>query len=214
MDAEIQALEANHTWVLIDLPVGKVPIGCKWKYKIKHRANGSIERFKARLVAKGYTQQEGLNYYETFSPMVKFVTVRTLLAITATLNWHLVQLDVNNAILLDDLDEEVYMLPPLGFGSKGEKVYKLTKSLYRLKQASRQWFSIIIMIYVDDILVASNNFEAVPFKTFLHDQFKLKDLGSLKYFLGLEVARSSKAISLCQRKYVLELLVEAGQLAS
>ena len=74
MDAEIQALEANHTWVLTDLPVGKVPIGCKWKYKIKHRANGSIERFKARLVAKGYTQQERLNYYETFSPMVKFVT--------------------------------------------------------------------------------------------------------------------------------------------
>ena len=105
MDAEIQALEANHTWVLTDLLVGKVPIGCKWKYKIKHRANGSIERFKARLVAKGYTQQEGLNYYETFSPMVKFVTVRTLLAITATLNWHLVQLDVNNAILLGDLDE-------------------------------------------------------------------------------------------------------------
>lgn len=74
---------------------------------------------------------------------------------------------------------------------------------------------IILLIYVNDILVASNNLEAIlEFKTFLHDQFKLKDLGSLKYFLGLEVARSSKAISLCQRKYVLELLAKAGQLAS
>ena len=176
--------------------------------------------------------------------MVKFVTVRTLLVVATALNWHLMQLDVNNAFLHGDLDEEVYMLPPLGFGSKREKVYKLTKSLYGLKQASRQWFSklsstiinhgfnqsksdysmftrvqdgviIILLIYVDDILVASNNLEAVPeFKTFLQDQFKLKDLGSLKYFLGLELARSSKAISLCQRKFVLELLAESGQLAS
>ena len=90
MDAEIQALEANHTWVLTDLPVGNVPIRCKWVYKIKHRTDGSIERFKARLVAKGYTQQEGLDYYETFSPVVKFVIVTTLLVVAAALNWHLV----------------------------------------------------------------------------------------------------------------------------
>ena len=106
MDAEIQALEANHTWVLTNLPVSKVPIGCKRVYKIKHRADGSINRFKARLVVKGYTQQEGLDYYKTFSPVVKFVIVRTLLAIVVALNWHLVQLDINNAFLHGDLDEE------------------------------------------------------------------------------------------------------------
>ena len=106
MDAKIQALEANHTWVLTNLPVGKLPMGCKQVYKIKHRADGSINRFKARLVAKGYIQQEGLDYYKTFSPVVKFVIVRTLLAVVVALNWHLVQLDINNAFLHGDLDEE------------------------------------------------------------------------------------------------------------
>ena len=75
--------------VSYSLPVGKVPIGCKWVYKIKLKADGNVERFKARLVAKDYTQQEGLDYFETFSPAVKFVTVRTLLAIAIAQNWHL-----------------------------------------------------------------------------------------------------------------------------
>ena len=75
--------------VSYSLPVGKVPIGCKWVYKIKLKVDGSVERFKARLVAKDYTQQEGFDYFETFSPAVKFVTVRTLLAIAIAQNWHL-----------------------------------------------------------------------------------------------------------------------------
>ena len=175
--------------------------------------------------------------------MVKFVTVRTLLALVAIYGWNLSQLDVNNAFLHGDLDEEVYMVPPPGFGSKGE-VCKLTKSLYGLKQANRQWFAklsaaiiadgfiqsksdysvftkvhkvsiIILLVYVDDILIASNDVDAVnTLKLFLDNKFKLKDLGTLKYFLGLEVARTEKGISLCQRKLTLDLLSDTGLLAS
>ena len=136
MQAEIETLQANNTWVMTSLPPGKVPIGCKWVYKIKLKADGSVERYKAKLVAKGYTQTQGIDFYETFSPVVKFVTVKTLLALDAVQGWHLSQLHVNNAFLHGDLLEEVYMVPPSSFGNKGE-VCKLTKSLYGLKQTSK-----------------------------------------------------------------------------
>ena len=137
MKAEIDALQVNNTWVMCERSLGKVPIGCKWVYKVKLKADGSVERYKACLVAKGYTQTEGIDFYETFSPVVKFVIVITLLALAVVYGWHLTQLDVNDAFLHGDLHEEVYMVPPLGFGSKG-KVCRLVKSLYGLKQASRQ----------------------------------------------------------------------------
>jgi hypothetical protein len=244
MNAEISALQQNNTWFLTSLPPGKRAIGCKWVYKVKLKADGSVERYKARLVAKGYTQSEGLDYHETFSPVAKLTIFRCLLALAAAKNWTLHQLNVNNAFLHGELDEEVYMTPPPGFTAKGEsQLCKLVKSLYGLKQASRQWFSkfsttllnhgftqskadyslftriqgssfIALLVYVDDIILASNDPAAISDLTvFLDQKFKLKDLGSLKYFLGLEVAQSAQGISICQRKYALEILEDAGLLA-
>jgi hypothetical protein len=238
-------LEENNTWVVTDLPPNKHPIGCKWVYKVKHKSDGSVERYKARLVAKGYTQCEGLDFHETFSPVAKMTTVRCFLALVAAKNWFLHQLDVNNAFLHGDLDEEVYMSMPPSFGPKGDtKVCWLTKSLYGLKQALRQWFSkfsntlvelgfvqsladyslftwlkdssfIALLVYVDDVAIASHDPKAVSsFITLLNDRFKLKDLGPLKYFLGLEIARSTKGISVNQRKYALEVLEDSGLLAA
>uniref|UniRef100_A0A2N9GYQ8 Reverse transcriptase Ty1/copia-type domain-containing protein n=1 Tax=Fagus sylvatica TaxID=28930 RepID=A0A2N9GYQ8_FAGSY len=247
MSKELEALEANHTWVLTSLPPGKQPIGCKWVYKLKFKSDGTIERYKARLVAKGYNQREGIDYSETFSPVAKLVTVRSFIAIAAAQGWSITQLDVNNAFLHGDLDEEVFMSLPPGFRNKGghtNQVCRLTKSLYGLKQASRQWFSkfsstllahgfiqpkcdyslftktvghafLALLVYVDDILIGSNDAVSVTrLTTFLDYHFKLKDLGPAKYFLGLELARSAKGISLCQRKYTLDILQDTGFLGS
>ena len=143
MEKEIQALEKNHTWDVTTLPPSKFPIGCKWVYKVKLNPNGSVERFKTRLVAKGYTQIEGLDFLETFSLVAKTISMRVLLALAATKQWLLHQLDINNAFLCGDLDEEVYMTLPSGFHIKGEcvsassfsssaapKVCRLVKSLW------------------------------------------------------------------------------------
>ncbi|XP_052203988.1 uncharacterized mitochondrial protein AtMg00820-like [Diospyros lotus] len=115
MKAELDALESNNTWTLTSLPPSKDPIGCKWVYKIKGCSDGTIERYKARFVAKGYTQIEGLDYHDTFSPTAKMLTVRCLRAIAIANHWTLHQLDVHKTFLRGDLHEEIYMSLPLGF---------------------------------------------------------------------------------------------------
>jgi len=112
---ELQALEHNHTWDLVDLPTGKNAMGCKWVYKVKTHSDGSVERYKARLVAKGYTQEYGIDYEETFAPVAHLTSVRSLIAVAAIRRWELFQMDVKNAFLNGDLTEEVYMRPLLAF---------------------------------------------------------------------------------------------------
>ncbi|XP_074271411.1 putative mitochondrial protein AtMg00820 [Silene latifolia] len=134
MKSEIDALERNNTWTLEDLLPNKKAIGSKWVYKIKYNADGTIERYKARLVAMGNRQIEGIEYNKTFAPTIKMVMVRTLLAIAAAKRWAIHQMDVHNAVLHCDLNEEVYMKPPLGFSSNTNgKVFRLRKSLYGLR---------------------------------------------------------------------------------
>ncbi|KAI3500109.1 hypothetical protein L1887_35925 [Cichorium endivia] len=142
MEEEIIALEQNQTWELVPKPRDIKPISCKWVYKIKRRPDGSIERYKARLVARGFSQQYGLDYDETFSPVAKITTVRVLLALAASKDWKLWQMDVKNAFLHGELDREIYMNQPKGFedAPNSNRVCKLRKALYGLKQAPRAWY--------------------------------------------------------------------------
>ncbi|KAK3119631.1 hypothetical protein QOZ80_9AG0673040 [Eleusine coracana subsp. coracana] len=142
MEDEIKALNENQTWDLVPRPKDVKPISCKWVYKVKTCPDGSIERYKARLVARGFSQQYGLDYEETFSPVAKITTIRVLLALTACKSWKLWQMDVKNAFLHGELDKDIYMEQPRGFESKihPEYVCKLKKALYGLKQAPRAWY--------------------------------------------------------------------------
>ncbi|KAJ0888786.1 putative RNA-directed DNA polymerase [Helianthus annuus] len=243
MNCEMEALNRNNTWVVVDLPKGRKPIGCKWVYKIKYKANGEIERYKARLVAKGFSQKEGVDFGETFSPVVKMVTVRIVLKLAVNNEWPLYQLDINNAFLYGSLTEDVYMSLPLGyFNNDKNKVCKLVKSLYGLKQAPRKWNEkltsvlldmgfkqslcdhslfilskndvlVVLLVYVDDIVITGNSsVEIAKIKKNLSESFLIKDLGLLKYFLGIEVLYADKSVCLSQRKYCLELLNEFGYL--
>jgi histone deacetylase 1/2 len=242
MEAEFDALKKNKTWRLVPSKSGQNIIDCKWVYKIKRKADGSIDRYKARLVAKGFKQRYGIDYEDTFSPVVKIATVRLVLSIAVSRGWCLKQLDVQNAFLHGVLEEEVYMKQPPGFESDETPHYvcKLDKAIYGLKQAPRAWYSrlsnklislgfvasksdtslfiynrggimIYILIYVDDIIVTSNDPKAVTaLLADLREDFALKDLGMLHYFLGIEVKEEQGGITLSQGKYAQDLLKRVG----
>jgi len=155
MDEELSALHKTDTWDLVPLPPSKSVVGCRWVYNIKTNSNGSIERYKARLVVKGYSPQYGMDHEETFAPVVKMTTIRTLIIVALVRQWHISQLDVKNAFLNGDLQEEVYMAPPPGVSHDFGYVYKLKKTLYGLKQTPRAWFeNFLLCSHLLDLFLA------------------------------------------------------------
>jgi histone deacetylase 1/2 len=143
MDEEFGALMQNKTWRLVPPHRGKNVIDCRWIYKVKRKSDGSIDRYKARLVAKGFKQRYGIDYEDTFSPVVKIATIRLVLALSVSRGWSLRQLDVKNAFLHGVLEEEVYMKQPPDFENAHtpHHICKLDKAIYGLKQAPRAWYS-------------------------------------------------------------------------
>jgi len=187
MDEEMNAIERNKTWDLVELPKGKEVIGVKWVYKTKSNSKGKIERHKARLVVKRYKRQYGRDYEETYAPVERMETVRSV-SIAAQNKWKVYQMDVNSTFLNGVLMEEVYIEQPRGYQKKGQvhKVCKLKKALYGLKQAQSAWDSridsyllenglskcegeptiyikendgktLIAVLYVDDVIFTSND---------------------------------------------------------
>ena len=242
MNEEMRALRKNETWDLVPHSPHRKAIGCRWIYKVKYNADGSVNRYKARLVAKGYAQTHGVDYEETFAPVAKMTTVRTVTALAAAKGWHLHQIDIKNAFLQGELEEEVYMVQPPGFESSihPKAVCRLKKPLYGLKQAPRAWHSkitqylhqigfrmsksdnslyirsdstssIVIILYVDDLVIGGENLvEINKVKSLLSDKFEMTDMKELHYFLGIEVIRTPAGIIISQRHYILNLLYKFG----
>ena len=222
MKDELKSMVHNEVWDLVELPEGHRKVGCKWVFKTKRDSRDNLERYKARLVAKGFTQKDGVNYKETFSPVSKKDSFRIFMALAAHYDLELYQMDVKTAFLNGNLNEEVYMDQPMGFIEKGKEhmVCKLKRSIYGLKQASRQWYLkfndtivsfgfeeniidrciylkvcgskfIFLILYVDDILLATNDLHLLhETKRFLSNNFEIKDMGEVTYVIGIEIFRN------------------------
>ena len=239
MAEEIASLKANNTFDLVERPPGIKLIGARWLYKIKQDPSETFI-YKARWVARGFSQKFGLDYDETYAPTARMTSVRMLCEISVHKKLFIEQLDVNNAYLHSDIDRPIYMVQPQGFVSNQNLVCKLNKSLYGLKQSARLWNSTIdkflksegltaslndpcvyyknnenglmyVLIWVDDIIVATSSREVLRnFKEKLSERFKVKSMGTLKWFLGIQFKISDTVISLNQSLYINNILTRFG----
>jgi len=218
MEEEIDALDKNKTWKLVNLPSDRMAISSRWVFRIKYKPDGSLERYKARLVAKGFSQRPGVDYSETFAPVVRFESVRVILALAATMDMEMCQFDVKTAFLHGELKEDLYMNQPEGFDDGSSRVCHLLKGLYGLKQAPRAWNSkfhsflssygltrseadhcvyssdspegkIILGIYVDDGLLCCTSKRTMDkMMKDMHAMFEIK-VGDPDCFVGLHLSR-------------------------
>lgn len=231
---ELQSLSENNTWTLVgSVPEGRKAINSMWVFMIK--MNDNSYRYKARLVAKGCSQRPGMDFCETFSPVAKMTSVRTLLAIAVQKKWIIHQMDLKTAFLNGFLDETIYMRLP-NLDDEGSKICKLNRSIYGLKQAGRSWNirfdetmkemnfrrlnsdscvyvskngKIIIILYVDDILIFGEELEEVRWvKNELSKHFKMKDLNEVSNFLGLDIHFDAAVgrMTLSQESYIDKVL--------
>ena len=242
MQNEMNSIYQNDVWSLVESPSQRKPINCKWIFKKKVGADGTVCSYKARLVAQGFSQKIGIDYDETFSPVVRFESVLSVLALAAQHNPHVHQMDVSSAFLNGKLSEELYMTQPEGFIEKGKEnfVCKLEKAIYGLKQAPKCWNSsldgylkslkfqqsssdsciythvsddilCIIVVYVDDIIIACNSLDYLAeIKTALSNKYKMKDLGKLHNFLGVNIVQNGDKIFINQSAYTEMLLKKFG----
>jgi hypothetical protein len=238
---EFDSLTKNNTWTLVkDMPPGRKAIGCRWVFKKKLNSDGSVSRYKARLVAKGYSQRYGVDYGETYAPVAKFTSIRTILALSTALDLEIHQMDVKTAFLNGDLEEEIYMDVPEGLSAPPGTKCKLNRTLYGLKQSPRMWHKrldqylksqgfialisdpslykrcnedklVIIAVYVDDLLILSNNTTTLQeVKKSLADTFEMSDEGDIdgKTHLGIRVRRdrANRSLTLDQETYTKSIL--------
>lgn len=244
MDEEYKSLMNNNTWILTKLPPGKKAIPCKWVYKTKTDEEGNISKYKARLVIKGCAQKKGIDYEEVYSPVIRYTSLRYLLALATKYDLDIDQMDAVSAFLQGDVEEEIYMLQPPTYETDNDTdVCLLKKSLYGLKQASRNWNKKLdatlkeiglsrssidpciyykiaserditfLAIYVDDLILFTNcQSSKINLKQKLCERFNMKDMGELKYCIGLHVTRDRKNgnMYIDQRKYIQEILQRYG----
>jgi hypothetical protein len=229
MCEEIESHKINGTWILMDRPPNTKLLESRWVYKIKRSIDGSIARWKARLVVKGFRQRHGIDYFETFSSVSRYESIRLLLAIAAAKGLQLIQIDIKTAFLYGELDETLFMTQPEGFVKDDKKVCKLIKSIYGLKQSPRCFFrkfstvlkeigmaqsqsdpctfigkingcTVYIVIYVDDGLVISSNKEAMRILIkFIQQHFELTE-SSPTSFVGIEIEKDPQTDALQLRQ--------------
>jgi len=239
MAEEMSSLQENKVFELTFLPASKCAIKNRWVFRIKQNPDGSVDRFKARLVAKGFTQQPGTDFNETFSPVVRYDSVRLILSIASVYKMKIKQFDVTTAFLYGELDEELYMEQPTGFEDGTNRVCRLLKGLYGLKQAPRQWnvkfhdclkqlglkrcesdhciyFAregnelTILALYVDDGLVCSTDLCIIDrIVSSLTEKFKIK-FGEVDLFVGMEIINDHRGIKIHQTSYINRLLTKFG----
>jgi hypothetical protein len=240
IEDQLRSLEANHTWEVVDKPKDANLISTKWVFKIKMLPNGQINKYKARLYTRGFSQEYGVDYFETFAPVIRMESLRILLALATAQDWEIHQMDVVSAYLLGDLEEEAYIETPTGLEIPPGKALKLIKGMPGLKQSGRVWNkritaffekyglkslpadhsvftdkerTLIVALYVDDLLLFSSTMREVqPLKKALSAAFEMKDLGEAKYVLGINITRNraEKTLMVDQEHYVRDLLREHG----